>query len=67
MQWVAAAQPPSTAPTTAYVVPSPAPAVVVIERPARQSYSLNEYDGPASAVYYVGPYRNAPYQSGIFP
>jgi hypothetical protein len=39
--------------------------VVVVERPVRQSYE--PYDAPASAVYYVGPYRNAPYQSGIAP
>jgi hypothetical protein len=37
--------------TPSYVVPPPAP-------PATD---------PASAVYYRGPYRNAPYQSGIFP
>ena len=55
------------APTTAYVVPAPAPApsVIIVERPAYQRYTA--YDSLASAVYYVGPSYNAPYQSGIAP
>jgi hypothetical protein len=39
--------------------PATAPAYVVIAPQAASD--------PASAVYYVGPYRNAPYQSGILP
>lgn len=39
--------------------PATAPAYVVIAPQAAVD--------PASAVYYVGPYRNAPYQSGILP
>ena len=41
-----------------YVVAGTPSYVVVPPRPAPD---------PASAVYYVGPYRNAPYQSGIMP
>jgi hypothetical protein len=55
VNWVAYTQP---AQTTAYVVTT-APAIVTVP-PAPASDS-------ASAVYYVGPHRNAPYQSGIFP
>jgi hypothetical protein len=42
----------------AQVVASPPAYVVVAQPPAVD---------PASAVYYVGPHRNAPYQSGIHP
>ena len=63
--WTAATQPPvvTAAPGNTVVVPSPAPAYVVVTRP----YVHPMYESPASAVYYVGPYRNAPYQSGIAP
>jgi hypothetical protein len=44
----------------------------VVAAPVAQSYVLVQPQPapavePASAVYYVGPHRNAPYQSGIFP
>jgi hypothetical protein len=51
--WIAYAQP------TYVVAGAPSPSYVVVPpQPAPD---------PASAVYYRGPYRNAPYQSGIFP
>jgi len=47
---------------TAYVAAVPAaPAYILVQPPPPPAAE------PASAVYYVGPYRNAPYQSGIFP
>jgi hypothetical protein len=72
MQWVGykTVQPQariySQTPTAAYVVtPVPAPSVIIVERPAYQRNTA--YDSVASAVYYVGPSYNAPYQSGIAP
>ena len=53
--WVAYTQPVQT---TTYVVTT-APAYVAVPPPPATD--------PASAVYYVGPHRNAPYQSGIYP
>jgi hypothetical protein len=49
-------------PYAQYVVTAaPAPAYVLVQP------QLAPASDPASAVYYVGPHRNAPYQSGIFP
>jgi hypothetical protein len=47
---------------TTYVVAAPAPQAYVLVQPQPAPAP-----DPASAVYYVGSHRNAPYQSGIFP
>jgi len=47
---------------TTYVVAAPAPQSYVLVQP-----QPSPAPDPASAVYYVGPHRNAPYQSGIYP
>ena len=49
-----------------------APYAHVVAAPIAPSYVLVQPQpapapDPASVVYYVGPYKNAPYQSGIFP
>jgi hypothetical protein len=47
---------------SAYVAAVPAaPAYVLVQPPPPPAPDA------ASVVYYVGPYKNAPYQSGIFP
>jgi hypothetical protein len=53
--WVAYQQP------TYVIAGTSTPSYVVVSPPASPA------SDPASAVYYRGPYRNAPYQSGIFP